>query len=174
MQWQHGSWVMNTTGSLILTPIAVDGRQLLSSPCQYKNSVYTRYNQSEVMAVSISIPEDRAEMVVGNRIWYGLLTGSCDVTVLRSLHRPLPQHPPPRPPQIRQIPHEPHVPRLLSPSNAPHHDLEPDHRVRNRGRQIHLKGEAQPRQRDPSLLETEVGWEGRWYGRRGSGASYQC
>ncbi|KAK4554500.1 Reversal of tor2 lethality [Recurvomyces mirabilis] len=50
MQWQHGSWVMNTTGSLILTPIAVDGRQLLSSPCQYKNSVYTRYNQSEVMA----------------------------------------------------------------------------------------------------------------------------
>ncbi|KAK5107773.1 hypothetical protein LTR62_000697 [Meristemomyces frigidus] len=50
MQWQHGSWVMNTTGSLILTPIAVDGRQLLSSPCTGANSVYTRYNQSEVMA----------------------------------------------------------------------------------------------------------------------------
>ncbi|KAI6805309.1 hypothetical protein KC367_g8000 [Hortaea werneckii] len=47
MQWQHGNWVMNTTGSLQLTPIAVDGRQLMSSPCDYDDGVYTRYNQSE-------------------------------------------------------------------------------------------------------------------------------
>ncbi|KAI6808986.1 hypothetical protein KC340_g18299 [Hortaea werneckii] len=47
MQWQHGNWVMNTTGSLELTPIAVDGRQLMSSPCDYDDAVYTRYNQSE-------------------------------------------------------------------------------------------------------------------------------
>ncbi|KAK4893632.1 Reversal of tor2 lethality [Elasticomyces elasticus] len=48
MQWQHGTWVMNANGSLSLTPIAVDGRQLLSSPCQFDNSVYTRYNQTEL------------------------------------------------------------------------------------------------------------------------------
>lgn len=68
MQWQHGSWVMNTTGSLILTPIAVDGRQLLSSPCQYKNSVYTRYNQSEVMAVSIPLQRTGHEQREGRVI----------------------------------------------------------------------------------------------------------
>jgi len=47
MQWQHGNWVMNTTGGLQLTPIAVDGRQLMSSPCDYDDGVYTRYNRSE-------------------------------------------------------------------------------------------------------------------------------
>lgn len=39
---------MNADGSLTLTPINVDGRQLLSSPCSGKNSIYTRYNQSEL------------------------------------------------------------------------------------------------------------------------------
>jgi len=51
MQWQHGSWYMNSAGSLILTPIAVDGRQLLSTPCDLQYSIYTRYNQSETMLV---------------------------------------------------------------------------------------------------------------------------
>jgi len=49
MQWQHGSWQLLANGSLVLTPIAVDGRQVLSEPCKYKNSIYTRYNQSELM-----------------------------------------------------------------------------------------------------------------------------
>ncbi|OQO02637.1 hypothetical protein B0A48_12165 [Cryoendolithus antarcticus] len=31
-----------------LTPIAIDGRQLLSEPCKGGNSVYTRYNQTEL------------------------------------------------------------------------------------------------------------------------------
>lgn len=53
MQWQHGTWVMNANGSLSLTPIAVDGRQLLSSPCQYNNAIYTRYNQSELFQVRV-------------------------------------------------------------------------------------------------------------------------
>jgi hypothetical protein len=52
MQWQHGTWVMNANGSLILEPIKVDGRQLLSSPCEFDNAIYTRYNQSELMEVS--------------------------------------------------------------------------------------------------------------------------
>ncbi|KAF2864532.1 ROT1-like protein [Piedraia hortae CBS 480.64] len=48
MQWQHGKWYMAPNGSLVLTPIVTDGRQLLSSPCDHKTSVYTRYNQSEL------------------------------------------------------------------------------------------------------------------------------
>ncbi|KAI9795080.1 MAG: Reversal of tor2 lethality [Peltula sp. TS41687] len=47
MQFQHGTFTKTANGSLILTPFAVDGRQLLSDPCQYSNSIYTRYNQSE-------------------------------------------------------------------------------------------------------------------------------
>ncbi|KAF2763131.1 hypothetical protein EJ05DRAFT_27094 [Pseudovirgaria hyperparasitica] len=48
MQWQHGSFVKEQNGSLILSPIKVDGRQLYSDPCKYKSAVYTRYNQSEL------------------------------------------------------------------------------------------------------------------------------
>ncbi|KAJ5693443.1 Protein r.t1.c1 [Penicillium macrosclerotiorum] len=47
MQWQHGSYVLQADGSLILTPIAVDGRQLLSEPCRQGVGSYTRYNNSE-------------------------------------------------------------------------------------------------------------------------------
>lgn len=70
MQWQHGNWVMNTTGSLELTPIAVDGRQLMSSPCDYDDAVYTRYNQSETFQVSdgvFSVLCDRGERRKGGR-----------------------------------------------------------------------------------------------------------
>jgi len=48
MQWQHGTYVQLSNGSLVLTPFSVDGRQLLSQPCQSGNSVFTRYNQSEL------------------------------------------------------------------------------------------------------------------------------
>jgi hypothetical protein len=48
LQWQHGSFQKLTNGSLVLSPIAVDGRQLLSDPCNYDTSIYTRYNQSEL------------------------------------------------------------------------------------------------------------------------------
>ena len=48
MQWQHGTWEVAANGSLVLSPLMVDGRQLLSEPCTYKNSIYTRYNQTEV------------------------------------------------------------------------------------------------------------------------------
>ncbi|KAF3037685.1 Reversal of tor2 lethality [Didymella heteroderae] len=47
IQWQHGKFVKNTDGSLKLSPIKVDGRQMYSDPCAYKNSVYTRYNATE-------------------------------------------------------------------------------------------------------------------------------
>ena len=47
MQWQHGSYILSADGSLTLTPIAVDGRQLLSEPCRKATGAYTRYNNTE-------------------------------------------------------------------------------------------------------------------------------
>ncbi|KAH6612133.1 chaperone for protein-folding within the ER, fungal-domain-containing protein [Boeremia exigua] len=47
IQWQHGKFEKLANGSLNLHPIRVDGRQLYSDPCVYKNSIYTRYNASE-------------------------------------------------------------------------------------------------------------------------------
>lgn len=52
MQWQHGTYTKHANGSLTLVPIAVDGRQLYSDPCTYKNSIYTRYNTSEMFKVN--------------------------------------------------------------------------------------------------------------------------
>lgn len=45
--YQHGSYEILTNGSVVLTPIAVDGRQLLSDPCgaSSDSSAYTRYVQ---------------------------------------------------------------------------------------------------------------------------------
>lgn len=54
MQWQHGSYVIGSDGSLTMTPIAVDGRQLLSQPCQNSHALYTRYNTTEKMKVCAS------------------------------------------------------------------------------------------------------------------------
>ncbi|KAL2217825.1 chaperone for protein-folding within the ER, fungal-domain-containing protein [Thermoascus aurantiacus ATCC 26904] len=48
MQWQHGRYSKEPNGSLILTPFAVDGRQLVSDPCKGDQSSYTRYNQTEI------------------------------------------------------------------------------------------------------------------------------
>jgi len=47
IQWQHGKFAKAADGSLKLDPIKVDGRQMYSDPCQYKNSIYTRYNATE-------------------------------------------------------------------------------------------------------------------------------
>lgn len=44
---------MNANGSLSLTPIAVDGRQLTSAPCNGDTSIFVRYNQTELMKVSL-------------------------------------------------------------------------------------------------------------------------
>ncbi|BDD56192.1 Reversal of tor2 lethality [Monascus purpureus] len=48
IQWQHGTYSVNSDGTLTLKPIAVDGRQLLSDPCGNQDeATYTRYNQTE-------------------------------------------------------------------------------------------------------------------------------
>lgn len=49
MQWQHGTFEETDNTSLILTPFAVDGRQLLSDPCSSDKSSYIRYSQSETI-----------------------------------------------------------------------------------------------------------------------------
>lgn len=51
MQWQHGTYTAQSDGSLVLTPIAVDGRQLVSDPCATPLTSYTRYNQTEEFKV---------------------------------------------------------------------------------------------------------------------------
>ncbi|OKL57126.1 Protein rot1 [Talaromyces atroroseus] len=48
MQWQHGTYSVQPNGSLVLTPIQSDGRQLMSDPCAGHYSSYTHYNQSEL------------------------------------------------------------------------------------------------------------------------------
>lgn len=48
MQWQHGQYFVNATGSLFTLPIKVDGRQLISNPCQGSNALFMRYNTSEL------------------------------------------------------------------------------------------------------------------------------
>lgn len=47
VSYQHGSYELLANGTLVLTPIAVDGRQLLSNPCGGVSdaSTYSRYVQ---------------------------------------------------------------------------------------------------------------------------------
>ena len=51
MQWQHGTYKIAADGSIDLDPISVDGRQLMSDPCVYENSILTRYDQPEKFKV---------------------------------------------------------------------------------------------------------------------------
>lgn len=46
ISYQHGTYTLDTTNSsLYLTPIEVDGRQLVSEPCKSNLSSYNRYHQ---------------------------------------------------------------------------------------------------------------------------------
>ena len=57
MQFQHGTYTRAANGSLTLSPIAVDGRQLLSNPCSYDSALFTRYNQTEMFLVCVLLPD---------------------------------------------------------------------------------------------------------------------
>lgn len=54
MQFQHGKYQESDNGSLVLTPFGVDGRQLISDPCNSATAVYTRYIQQELFPVRLS------------------------------------------------------------------------------------------------------------------------
>ncbi|KAG5440432.1 hypothetical protein PCK2_000565 [Pneumocystis canis] len=49
MQWQHGTFQILDNGSLLLTPIPDDGRQIFSDPCFSVTSRYTRFSVRELM-----------------------------------------------------------------------------------------------------------------------------
>lgn len=51
MQWQHGSFEKEANGSLILQPIAVDGRELISEPCTSDTAVVLRFNDPAIFLV---------------------------------------------------------------------------------------------------------------------------
>ena len=51
IQWQHGTFEKTAAGELKLSPIADDGRQLLSDPCKFDVGVYTRYSKNETFKV---------------------------------------------------------------------------------------------------------------------------
>jgi hypothetical protein len=56
MQFQHGTYAKHPNGSLVLSPFAVDGRQLVSDPCKSDKAQYLRYNQTELFKVGDSSP----------------------------------------------------------------------------------------------------------------------
>jgi hypothetical protein len=132
MQWQHGSYVIGSDGSLTMTPIAVDGRQLLSTPCSSTHALYTRYNTTEKMKVSLSKPLSSRTTV---------LTKTKGIP---RLHRPLPRHPPHRPYRIRRQNHATNVPRLLSSPNAAHRNPQPHSRCHQ-----HSHFQSKARRRGP-------------------------
>lgn len=47
--WQHGTYQMNSNGSLSLSPFLGDGRQLIQNGCTEVSSSITPYDQSEFM-----------------------------------------------------------------------------------------------------------------------------
>ena len=47
MIFQHGTYEAQGNG-IVLNPIQVDGRQLVSTPCNQTNAAYLRYNQTEI------------------------------------------------------------------------------------------------------------------------------
>lgn len=51
MQFQHGTYSVESNGSLVLTPFADDGRQLISDRCMSVKSSYYRFNQTELFKV---------------------------------------------------------------------------------------------------------------------------
>lgn len=67
MQFQHGTYTRAANGSLTLSPIAVDGRQLLSNPCSYDSAVFTRYNQTEMFLVCVLLPDLPPPRSIRNR-----------------------------------------------------------------------------------------------------------
>ena len=62
MQWQHGTYTIASNNSLILSPFGVDGRQMLSEPCQSDYSRYERFNQMEIMREWV-VSEDKYKRV---------------------------------------------------------------------------------------------------------------
>lgn len=108
MQWQHGSYVVDSGGVLRLTPIEVDGRQLLSDPCAADKGIYTRYNQTE----TFNVRAIREATSSGSQTNFP--------PVFQSIRGLISQRPTTRPPEIRRLLHAPNVFGLPATSDATH------------------------------------------------------
>lgn len=62
LQFQHGTYTIASNNSLMLSPFGVDGRQMLSRPCEGDFSTYERYDQPEVMREWV-VSEDKYKKV---------------------------------------------------------------------------------------------------------------
>jgi len=112
--------VLYSNGTLILTPIKVDGRQIYSEPCKYKMSIYTRYNQTETYKVGIHLVY-RAVPAVEVANGYPphpptVVRNSYGRTSRKETTQPLP---------VRRRANEPHVPGVQPATNATYFDSEP-------------------------------------------------
>lgn len=57
--FQHGTYEVYSNGSLVLTPVSVDGRQLVSDPCNDNGiSSYNRYSQQEIFKSFLVVLDD--------------------------------------------------------------------------------------------------------------------
>lgn len=62
LQWAHGSYTLNTDGGILMVPIAVDGRQIVSEPCLSSTSTYSRFSANDsIQSYSIVLDTYRAE-----------------------------------------------------------------------------------------------------------------
>jgi hypothetical protein len=133
IQWQHGSYEKHADGSLTLKPIKVDGRQLYSDPCEYKTSVYTRYNATEKFKV-------RHDALVSAHITKQprfILTSSTAIRIRRL--RRLRQNPAHHALQGRRRPHDAPIPRHVDTQDAPHNDAQPPRHANRRSQKFQAR-----------------------------------
>lgn len=152
MQFQHGKYEKTENASLILTPFGVDGRQLLSDPCNSASSTYTRYLQKEIFKVDLLSPLP----------WYNATRTAADsflslcTTEVRGLKRRIQQHPTPQSLRVRRRSPQSYVYRLQSPPNATHTNIKPY--FRNGRSQINPHGQgktgSKKRRGDPNVFES--------------------
>lgn len=50
MQWQHGTYTLNSNGSITLNPFAPDGRQQVQDMCAAKSNLIQQFNQTTLFS----------------------------------------------------------------------------------------------------------------------------
>jgi len=50
VQWQHGTYTLNSNGSMTLNPFAADGRQQVQDMCAAKSNIIQQFNQTTLFA----------------------------------------------------------------------------------------------------------------------------
>lgn len=72
LQWAHGSYTLTEDGGIDMVPIAVDGRQLISQPCEADLSTYIRFSTNDTMqSYSIAVDDYRGEWTLTLNRLYG-------------------------------------------------------------------------------------------------------